>query len=131
MEARIKHGIQVTSALVVAWLLLPLPVVADTPNPTTSNSSVNVTQSRPPLVQTLELNSKGPDADLKVQFDSTEQGSALSSVGRPIPPSKTVPTQRCGYFSLSAEELASPGVWAGALQANTGDLIPGRFSSAD
>ena len=38
--------------------------------------------------------------------------------------------QSCGYVPLSAEELASPGVWAGALQADTGTLVPGRFATA-
>ena len=135
METRLKYGIQVIGfeLALVGFLGIPAHAASDAPTPPTpSKSDAVVSQADAHLRERLLLSDKGPEGTARVQL-TTDQPLAGpgDEVGhRASTPKGPVATQPCGYYSLSAEELASPGVWAGALQANTGTLVPGRFATA-
>src|SRR6266567_1284485 len=130
MGTRCLHGIQI--AAFVAVMLLWSPILArgatPPPSPTVSSGSNDVASPERSRVDNLmTLSDNGSDAGIYFKQQGESQGHvspATASIARPAP----VPL--CGYFALSSEELASPGVWAGALEANTGNLVPGSFPVA-
>ena len=79
----------------------------------------------------------GSQAEIRVGAKTRYAGTPASQTpdSPPAAPAKTQakteppapPPPPCGYYALTPEELASPWAWAGAEQADTGTLIPGRF----
>ncbi len=86
--------------------------------------------------QSAALNIGGPEASLRVEEQKdkpatpVEQTLGAPSLQAAVKASVPAPPV-CGYFALSPQELQSPGAWAGALEANTGDIRPWRFWTAN
>ncbi len=82
----------------------------------------------------MKLNDNG----LEGKLDYTSQEGKLPTPTPQAPPTPSTQTAKkvsapapfCGYVALNATELSSPGVWAGAKEADTGTLRPGRFPTA-
>lgn len=135
MEVRLRRAGPVASlaSAFIGLLITATSLYAQTPVP---QPTATCLQSGRGYVQTtcvtdnintatLLLNAKSstPATSATPQF-STPSAQGSTKATAPAPPV-------CGYFALSPQELQSPGAWAGVLEANTGDIRPWRFWTAD
>src|SRR6266704_4000787 len=138
MDARHVRSLHIVTATLILWIVVQTAAVATAPpSPTatsTSTSEEKATVSGVRIHSQADLSDNGAQAQVDivarvVQLDGPDERTSTSAqnatkASAPAPPV-------CGYFALSPQELQSPGAWAGALEANTGDIRPWRFWTAD
>ena len=141
MEGRVKRHPQLLTVFAIVFILMALPAFAATITPpqiavgcgAPGDSGSPVTPSVVVQRGCVDEHNGGASLGLTVWPPNSGMPAAQPTGTPPESPAKTTalpaapPPPPCGYYALTPEELASPWAWAGAEQANTGTLIPGRF----
>ncbi len=136
MEARLRHTRHVVVwAIVLAGVfVVASSTLAETPVPQPMATCVASEQG---FFQTTCITENVTNATL--QANGGAQNLATPASQQPAPSTRAItkaagpqpaPPPFCGYVALNAAELGSPGVWAGAREADTGTLRPGHFPTA-